>query len=90
MKQCADTNVFTINNNLQKALAVCNLIEDTQQKYKEDSSLSSAREDRKIRWEKFMDDMTYKCKRVDNTFDEKEEELHEFYIDLEHKLQITK
>lgn len=82
--------MFTLNSNLYKALSICNSIEDTQQKYKEDSSLSVAREDRKIQWEKFMDDMTYKCERVDNTFDEKEEELHEFYVDLERKLQITK
>lgn len=55
----------------------------------QDTSLALAQEERKLRWEKFVDDMTHKCSRVDNTFDEKEEELQEFYSDLERKLQIA-
>lgn len=34
--------------------------------------------------------MTHKCSRVDITFEEKEEELREFYLDLERKLHIHK
>jgi hypothetical protein len=34
--------------------------------------------------------MTQKCSRVDATFLEKEEELKEFYADLEKKLHIGK
>lgn len=39
-------------------------------------------------WQQFKDDMNHKCSRVDNTFEEKEEELREFYSDLERKLHI--
>lgn len=41
-------------------------------------------------WHEFVDDMSHKCKRIDNTFEEKEEELKDFYADLERKLQIHK
>jgi hypothetical protein len=34
--------------------------------------------------------MTQKCSKVDATFQEKEEELKEFYSDLEKKLHIGK
>lgn len=32
--------------------------------------------------------MSEKCEKIDKTFQEKEEELKEFYIDLEKKLHI--
>lgn len=41
-------------------------------------------------WDQFVDDMRHKCSRVDNTFEEKEEELRDFYSDLERKLHIHK
>lgn len=36
-----------------------------------------------------MDVMSDTCKRIDNAFEQKEEELQEFYIDLERKLNLT-
>lgn len=39
-------------------------------------------------WEQFTSDMNHKRSRIDNTFEEKEEELREFYSDLERKLHI--
>lgn len=48
------------------------------------------RELRKAEWESFIDNMTQKCSKVDVTFQEKEEELKEFYSDLEKKLHIGK
>jgi len=33
--------------------------------------------------------MSDKCQKVDQTFQEKENEIQEFYIDLEKKLHIT-
>lgn len=47
------------------------------------------REIRKLEWEKFVNDMSEKCEKVNQTFDEKENEIKEFYIDLERKLHIT-
>lgn len=39
---------------------------------------------------RFVDDMKHKQFCVENTFEEKEEELREFYSDLERKLHIHK
>lgn len=50
--------------------------------------LEQNRQKRKELWQQFVDDMKHKCSRVDNTFEEKEEELREFYFDLERKLHI--
>lgn len=44
---------------------------------------------RKKEWEKFINDMSDKCEKVDHTFQEKENEIQEFYVDLEKKLHIT-
>lgn len=41
-------------------------------------------------WQRFIDDMNYKQLSVQNTFEEKEEELRECYSDLEQKLVIQK
>ncbi|XP_046962210.1 biogenesis of lysosome-related organelles complex 1 subunit 5-like isoform X2 [Vanessa cardui] len=47
------------------------------------------REKRQKEWDQFIDDMNFKCQRIDNTFEEKEEELRDLYADLNHKLNIT-
>ncbi|XP_039761714.1 biogenesis of lysosome-related organelles complex 1 subunit 5 isoform X2 [Pararge aegeria] len=46
-------------------------------------------EKRQKEWDQFIDDMNFKCQRIDNTFEEKEEELRDLYADLNHKLNIT-
>jgi hypothetical protein len=56
----------------------------------QDTALTAKRELRKAEWESFIDSMTQKCSKVDATFQEKEEELKEFYSDLEKKLHIGK
>lgn len=45
---------------------------------------------REQKWHRFADDMKHKQSCVENTFEEKEEELREFYSDLERKLHIHK
>ncbi|CAG4965500.1 unnamed protein product [Colias eurytheme] len=47
------------------------------------------KEKRQKEWDQFIDDMNFKCQRIDNTFEEKEEELRDLYADLNHKLNIT-
>lgn len=47
------------------------------------------REIRKLEWEKFVNDMSENCEKVNQTFQEKENEIKEFYTDLERKLHIT-
>lgn len=54
------------------------------------ATLERNRVSRKEIWDQFVDDMSHKCKRIDNTFEEKEEELKDFYSDLERKLHIHK
>lgn len=44
---------------------------------------------RKAEWESFIEDITVKCAKVDETFKQKEEDLKDFYIDLERKLHIS-
>lgn len=46
-------------------------------------------EKRRKEWDQFIDDMNFKCKRIENTFEEKEEELRDLYADLNHKLNIA-
>lgn len=55
-----------------------------------EATLNGNRESRKKVWEGFVDDMNHKRTRIDNTFEEKEEELRDFYSDLERKLHIHK
>lgn len=55
----------------------------------QDSVLNENRLARRTEWEKFINDMSDKCQRVDQTFQEKENEIQEFYVDLEKKLHIT-
>lgn len=52
--------------------------------------LGENRAERADQWQRFIDDMKHKQSCVDNTFEEKEEELREFYSDLERKLHIHK
>lgn len=54
------------------------------------ATLEKKRAEREDIWNLFVDDMNHKCKRIDNTFEEKEEELRDFYSDLERKLHIHK
>lgn len=52
--------------------------------------LEKNRNERTKQWERFVDDMNHKRSCIDNTFEEKEEELRDFYSDLERKLHIHK
>lgn len=55
----------------------------------QDFALQHNREIRKAEWEKFINDMSDKCQKVDKAFQDKENEIKEYYIDLEKKLHIT-
>lgn len=57
--------------------------------YLKDIKLVENREARKEEWKYFINNMSDRCRKVDETFAEKEEELKEFYIDLEKKLHIN-
>lgn len=56
----------------------------------QENRLKENRLAREKQWDRFVDDMKHKQSCVENTFEEKEEELREFYSDLERKLHIHK
>lgn len=79
-----------LNTCLKNTLDGCSDILENQNNLELTEKLEQNRENRKKIWQHFVDDMSHKCSRVDNTFEEKEEELREFYSDLEQKLYIHK
>lgn len=79
-----------LSTKLTKTLELCDLVLNHPINPDFELNLTKSRESRKLVWQQFVDDMTHKCSRVDLTFEEKEEELREFYVDLERKLHINK
>ncbi|XP_021931238.1 biogenesis of lysosome-related organelles complex 1 subunit 5 isoform X1 [Zootermopsis nevadensis] len=90
VKLASDIHLPTLNANLEVAVSMCNRILEKEEQHRSDTTLIARREIRKADWECFIEDMTQKCSKVDATFQEKEEELKEFYSDLEKKLLIGK
>ncbi|PNF38097.1 hypothetical protein B7P43_G15425, partial [Cryptotermes secundus] len=89
VKLASDIHLPTLNANLEVAVSMCNRILEKEEDHRS-VALTTKRELRKAEWESFIDNMTQKCSKVDATFQEKEEELKEFYADLEKKLHIEK
>ncbi|XP_062524569.1 biogenesis of lysosome-related organelles complex 1 subunit 5 isoform X2 [Bombyx mori] len=80
-----------LSEKLEQALNLC---EELEKDYLEtqkvcQKQIKSNQELRKREWDKFIDDMNFKCQRIDNAFEEKEEELRDLYADLKHKLNIA-
>lgn len=90
VKLASDIHLPNLNANLEVSVSMCNKILEKEETYRSDTTLQAKREIRKLEWENFIEDMTQKCSKVDATFEEKQEELREFYSDLEKKLHITK
>ncbi|XP_034253447.1 biogenesis of lysosome-related organelles complex 1 subunit 5 [Thrips palmi] len=90
LKQSSDAFLPRLNTNLDAALNMCNRMIKSEEEHLADTSLESKRALRKADWENFISDMAVRCSKVDTTFQEKEEELREFYQDLETKLHINK
>ncbi|KAJ9591629.1 hypothetical protein L9F63_001843 [Diploptera punctata] len=90
VKLASDVHLPNLNANLEVAVSMCNRILEKEELHRSDKTLEAKREIRKVEWETFIEDMTQKCTKVDATFSDKEEELREFYADLEKKLNIGK
>lgn len=78
----------------EKLTQATKLSEEIEIEYREiqkanKKKIDENRERRQKEWDQFIDDMNFKCQRIDNTFEEKEEELRDLYADLNHKLNIT-
>lgn len=88
-EQLGDCHLPSLKANVDVALSMCNLVLQKEENFDSDSVLSENRLARRTEWEKFINDMSDKCQKVDQTFQEKENEIEEFYVDLEKKLHIT-
>lgn len=87
--QLGDCHLPSLKANVDVALSMCERILQKEQDFDGDRALEENREIRKVEWEKFINDMSEKCDKVNQTFAEKENEMKEFYVDLERKLHIT-
>ncbi|XP_013194667.2 biogenesis of lysosome-related organelles complex 1 subunit 5 [Amyelois transitella] len=91
IKKVGEAALPLLNEKLEQALQLCEEVERESieiQKVSEQKRLEN-REKRQKEWDQFIDDMNFKCKRIDNAFEEKEEELRDLYTDLNHKLNIA-
>lgn len=90
IKKGADT-LPVLNEKLDQALKLSGDIENEYLDVHEVAEKRRAenREKRQKEWDQFIDDMNFKCKRIDNAFEDKEEELKDLYADLNHKLNIA-
>ncbi|XP_014472526.1 PREDICTED: biogenesis of lysosome-related organelles complex 1 subunit 5 [Dinoponera quadriceps] len=88
-EQLGDCHLPSLKANVDVALSMCNRVLQREEDFDSDSALNGNRLIRRNEWEKFVNDMSDKCQKVDRTFQEKENEIQEFYVDLEKKLHIT-
>lgn len=88
IEQLGDCHLPSLKANVDVALSMCNNVLQREENFDTDNVLSENRLMRKREWENFVNDMNDKCKKVDQTFQEKENEIQEFYVDLEKKLHI--
>ncbi|KAL0851383.1 hypothetical protein ABMA28_007199 [Loxostege sticticalis] len=91
INKSAENSLPVLSEKLEQALQLCENIEKDCLTIHEDSEQKrlEKREKRQKEWDQFIDDMNFKCKRIDNAFEEKEEELRDLYTDLNHKLNIA-
>ncbi|CAG4979624.1 unnamed protein product [Parnassius apollo] len=85
------TGLPILSEKLMQGLQLCEEIEKDYSQIQQvcKQKRCENQEKRQKEWDQFIDDMNFKCQRIDNTFEEKEEELRDLYADLNHKLNIT-
>ncbi|KZC13652.1 Protein Muted, partial [Dufourea novaeangliae] len=88
-EQLGDCHLPSLKANVDVALSMCERVLQREQNFDIDKTLEENRKIRKLEWEKFVNDISEKCEKVNQTFDEKENEIKEFYTDLEKKLHIA-
>ncbi|XP_076656609.1 biogenesis of lysosome-related organelles complex 1 subunit 5 [Halictus rubicundus] len=88
-EQLGDCHLPSLKANVDVALSMCERVLQREQSFDIDKALEENRKVRKLEWEKFVNDMSEKCEKVNQTFDEKEDEIKEYYTDLERKLHIA-
>ncbi|XP_058797875.1 biogenesis of lysosome-related organelles complex 1 subunit 5 [Phymastichus coffea] len=88
-EELGDNHLPSLKANVDVALIMCDCVLQKENEFDSESKLKKNREIRKLEWEKFINDMSDKCVRVDEEFHSKEKELEEFYADLEKKLHLV-
>ncbi|CAB3240349.1 unnamed protein product [Arctia plantaginis] len=91
IKKSGEAGLPILAEKLEQALQLC---EEVEKGYLDHHQVNEEKrqenhEKRQKEWDQFIDDMNFKCQRIDNTFEEKEEELRDLYADLNHKLSIA-
>ncbi|XP_026320121.1 biogenesis of lysosome-related organelles complex 1 subunit 5 isoform X2 [Hyposmocoma kahamanoa] len=91
IKKSAGTGIPVLNEKLTQLQLLCINSDKEYLEFHEICKQKRAenQEKRRQEWDQFIDDMNFKCKRIENTFEEKEEELRDLYADLNHKLNIA-
>ncbi|XP_078036613.1 biogenesis of lysosome-related organelles complex 1 subunit 5 [Augochlora pura] len=88
-EQLGDCHLPSLKANVDVALSMCEKVLQTEQSFDIDKALEDNRKGRKLEWETFVNDMSEKCEKVNQTFEEKKDEIKEYYVDLERKLHIA-
>lgn len=84
------SNLPLLKIKLDEALTLCEKVLQRNEDHELIDQLNKNRKERAEQWNRFDDDMKHKRSCIENTFEEKEEELRDFYSDLERKLRIHK
>lgn len=93
MERCrilSQENLPLLKFKLEDTLTLCENVLNRKPNPELAQKLEKNRVERERIWLFFDDDMNHKISRLDNTFEEKEEELRDFYADLEQRLHIHK
>lgn len=88
-EQLGDCHLPSLKANVDVAVSMCERVLQKEEEFDSDKALQRNRETRKLEWERFINEMSEKCEKVNQTFEEKENEIKDFYTDLERKLHIT-
>ncbi|XP_030369229.1 biogenesis of lysosome-related organelles complex 1 subunit 5 [Scaptodrosophila lebanonensis] len=84
-------NLSEISTEVNSLLSNVNaLLEKVQIEHQPSSELQTARRLRAERKAEFLKNLQHDFQRIENSFEEKEEEIAELYSDLERKLNIAK
>lgn len=91
IKKSGEAGLPVLTEKLAQALELSENLEKEYLSYHQvnEQKRQENRDKRQKEWDQFIDDMNFKCQRIDNTFEEKEEELRDLYADLNHKLNIA-
>ncbi|KAJ8686781.1 hypothetical protein QAD02_022575 [Eretmocerus hayati] len=89
-EQLGDDHLPSLKANVDVALSMCECVLQKEDQFNSDNRLEKNRQVRKEEWEKFVSDISEKCEKVDQEFLSKEQELKDFYADLETKLHLKK